>query len=95
MKGLFEVEDNASILLETGYHKPLSTLTVTDVPMLCNALRSHHGIIKVKAELDQFCEGLETLGVLQSVKKHPNLMRPLFVASSYVQLTRGRYLCGY
>ena len=38
-------------------------------------------------EMDQFAEGLESLGVLSSMKKYPDLMRPLFVAEHQQEFT--------
>ena len=69
MKELFEPKDHAAILLETGCHKPILKLAVADKAALMNALQNHHGLIYIKPEIDQFCEGLETLGVLESIRK--------------------------
>ncbi len=38
----------------------------------------HHVILRSKAELDQFCEGLDLSGVLNAVKCHPSLTRNFF-----------------
>lgn len=44
--------------------------------------------LKVKAEMDQFMEGKEVLGIMSSVRKSPNLCRPLFVCRE-TELTKG------
>ena len=67
--------DNDSLIVETGYRKPLCMITVEDIPGLKQTLRDHV-LVKVKAELDQFCEGLNTLGVLEKMKKYPVIMAP-------------------
>ena len=46
-------------------------------------------LIKVKAETDQFTEGLEVLGLLSMVKKYPALLMPLFVPMN-TELSKGR-----
>ena len=70
--------ESDGLVAETGYRKPLCNLTLKDVPQLKQTLRDHM-LVKVKAELDQFSEGLTTLGVLDKVKKYPSLMAPLFI----------------
>lgn len=42
-------------------------------------------------EMNQFAEGLESLGVLSYIKKYPDLMRPLFVAEQQQQLSACKY----
>ena len=69
--------DNDNLVDETGFRKPLSQLTLQDRPNLQWVLRDHHTVLKIKPEIDQYCDGLETLGVLECVRKYPCLMRPL------------------
>ena len=45
----------------------------------------------MKAETDQFVEGLEALGVPAMAKKYPDLMMPLFTSEATL-LTMGRWL---
>ncbi len=91
VRTVFEDEDCVSLLLETGFHKPLLSLTVADKPSICTTLKYYHAFVKVKAELDQFVEGLKALGVLELTRKHPDLMRPLFVDVIDCQkLTKGK-----
>ena len=45
--------------------------------------------MKVKAELDQFLEGLETMGVLCMTKQHSDVMKMFFMASDNTKLQRG------
>lgn len=62
--------DSDNLIIETGYRKPLCRLTMKDVPGLKQILRDHV-LVNVKAELDQFSEGLNTIGVLEKMKKYP------------------------
>ena len=39
-------------------------------------------MVKVKAEMDQFSDGMQTLQVLDFIKLYPEQMRPLFVATN-------------
>ena len=77
-----------SIIYETGYRKALCKLTLKDVPELKQTLRDY-SLVKVKAELDQFSEGLNTLGVLSKMKKYPALMAPLFTDCQTKKLDKG------
>ena len=47
-------------------------LTCADKEGIKSAIRDYHSLIKIKTELDQFSDGLKTLGVLQAVKEHPD-----------------------
>ena len=48
----------------------------------------YHCMLKVKAAMDQFAEGLEELHVLEVMRKHSILMKPLFVNNTKL-LTAG------
>ena len=74
---IFAIEENASLLLETGYEKPLHTLTLQDIGDIRAAMTDYHCMIKVKAAMDQFLEGLEMGGVAGYLKTNPDLFRPL------------------
>lgn len=82
--------ENDTLIIETGYRKPLCRLTMEDVPGLKQTLRDHV-LVKVKAELDQFCEGLKTLGVLEKMRKHPSLMAVLFTDSGKKELNKREF----
>ena len=58
----FGIDEGGIFLCETGYRKPVcSRLKLVDKPSLLAALFNHL-MIKVKAEMDQFNEGLHSLG---------------------------------
>lgn len=81
--------DNGLLLLETGYRKPLSSLGCEDKPCIKKAIRDYHTLVKIKPELDQFSDGLETLNVLPMMKKYPSLMSSLFVDKGRDYLNKG------
>ena len=65
-------------MFETGYDKPLSQLQKDDVESLQAALTDYHCMIKVKAAMDQFLEGLQMGGVADYIKTHPQLLTHSF-----------------
>ena len=92
LQEIFDDSDTADIILETGYRKPLGTITVSDGEEIIRVLKRYHTLIKVKAEIDQFIEGLQCLGIDRCIKEHPELKEPLFVNRSK-SLTAG--MCRY
>lgn len=88
---LFEGDYQATIR-ETGYQKPL---LVSDIPQIASTLKASV-VLRVIPELDQFCDGLRECGVLESVKKYPNLMAGRFTATSKILVNKGAYkLCTF
>lgn len=87
LKELFKNPEYELALLETGYRKPLPSLVVADKNFIMDTLKAHI-ILKVKPELDQFCEGLSTCSVLEYTQKYPSLMAERFTLSQ-VNLTQG------
>ena len=57
----------------------MCNLTIGDRNDIKNALLNYHLIAQVKAEIDQFVEGLPTFGFLSFVKADPHTWRPYFV----------------
>ena len=81
--------DNGLLLLETGYRKSLSLLSCEDKPCIKKALRDYHTLVKIKPELDQFSDGLETLNILPTLKQYPSLISSLFVDRGNDHLNKG------
>lgn len=75
-------------LYSTGYTKATKSLTLTDRMDLLSVLLDYHLMAKVKSELDQFRNGLNTFEFIDHVKQNPAVWRPYFVPSSNV-LTAG------
>ena len=65
------------LLIESGFPH---SLTVDNRFHAMMSLGLHAVILSRKAELDQFLLGLSPL--VESIRKHPDLMEPLFVAGS-------------
>lgn len=76
---VMSAEDIQSQIIEAGFTKPVSSLSLSDKGEVVSTLLTFHLFIKVKAVMDQFGEGLERAGLLQYMKLYQDLMRPLFV----------------
>lgn len=76
-----EKDDLSYLVTDTGYRVPLTCLKLADKASLCKAVRDFHTIIKVLPEINQFSEGLEVLGVLTMIRKHPELLSVYFIES--------------
>ena len=82
VKLLFAIDEAANLLQETGYRKSICQLQDVRQGWLevnTGGLSVYHCMLKVKAAMDQFAEGLEELHVLEVMRKHSILMKPLFV----------------
>ena len=92
---LFDYENgnNASIVCNTGYRKPLSKITLSDKDEVKKIIRDYNTIINTKAEVDQFCVGLSNLGVLEMAAKHQRLMSTFFIPQCNVLIKGNKILC--
>lgn len=88
IKLCFSIDEGASLLIETGYRKAVCSMTLSDRPTVLSALLDYHLMIKVKAEMDQFKEGLQTLGFLEAVQSDPSLWDEYFLDKT-LPLTAG------
>ncbi len=80
------------MLQDTGYKKPIERLTLADKISVKAVLIDYHCMIKVKACMDQFAEGLQELQTLEIMKKYPELMKPLFVFNEEVITAGNNFL---
>ncbi len=92
MVTLFQNEVAIDLLLATGYRKALCSLCLEDRDSIQSALLDYHCMLKVKAEMDQFSEGLADVGVLKYVKKYPDLMKSLFICDESKLITAGEFV---
>ena len=70
---------------------PLAFVTLCDVDTMVRTIALHHVLLKAKAEMDQFMQGLNVLGVLTAMKAHPNLFEAYFSIDVKSSLTAGKY----
>lgn len=81
-------DENQNLLFATGYRKPLLQLTLDDVPSIVEILLDFYLLVKVKASMDQYVEGLKTAHFLDDLRKDPVLWKPYFTYNNTV-LTAG------
>ena len=70
------------MLLACGFTKPIATLVHADECQLIECVILHVTIFQIKAELDQFMQGLNDAGVYDMLQTSPQLFQPFFVYSS-------------
>jgi len=83
--------DGLQLLYDTGFPKSINDVRVSDKRRLLSALIDYHLMVKVKAEMDQYREGLQTLGFLEVLNSNPEEWQPYFVAEEK-KLTAGIHL---
>lgn len=82
---------NVDLLLQSGYTKPLTRVTLKDKPNVVQTLSLHEVLLKSLGEAHQFRDGMNTLGVTAVLSKHGDYVRRFYCNdSSLVQpLTAG------
>ena len=83
LHAVFAMDEAAELLLSTGFRKPICSLAMEDKECLRLVLLDYHCLLKVKAEMDQFAEGLKSLGVLDMMKRHPDLFSSLLMVAPH------------
>ena len=81
--------EEVDIVIEAGFSKIITKLTMADKDELVHIVALHHTILKCKAELDDMLNGLESLGVAEMLRLYPNLLQPYFTAAGTQVLTAG------
>ena len=81
---------NQGALLETGDMMPFTYLAIQDKQDILSTLIDYHCLIKPKAAMDQFAEGLQYAGVLHYIKHHDSLLRDQLRYQPSI-LTAGKY----
>ena len=74
-------DETADLVFTSGYLKPLLSCTIADKEAILSAVVMNQTIYRCKAEIDQFAEGLDSVGVFQCVKEHPTLFKDSFCFS--------------
>ena len=66
LRRIFAMDEVLDLLMIKGFHKAISKLSIADRSDLIAALLDYHLMAKVKAEMDQFLEGLSTFQFLDT-----------------------------
>ena len=83
------MDEAAEMLMGMGCKKPISKLKIDD-KSIKSSLIDYYCLLKVKAEMDQFAEGLKDLGLLEMMQHHLSLFKSLFIAPTSTHLTPGK-----
>ena len=89
---MFAIDEALSLLMETGFNKPICQLKLSDRTYIRAVLVDYHLMVKVKMQMDQFAEGLQELKVLDLIRAQPPLLKPLFLFSE-AKMTAGELQC--
>ena len=69
-----------SLLFESGFSTPPSSVTIDMKESIVSLLLEYQCIIKCKAMMDQFIQGLQNLEVFTMVRDNPEAMNKFFVS---------------
>lgn len=86
MKQLFR--SNLDQFYQAGIIMPIQSLTVSDKTKIIEMV-SLNELIKIKAEIDQFKEGMECLGVVTAIQQYSDIVRSFFTIGKKTPLTAG------
>ena len=86
---LRSVVESNYVLSDSGFTRPSVLVKESDKVDIVQALALHDVILRSKAELDQFCEGLESCGVLGAIRQNSDLARKYFCIDGCEKLTSG------
>ena len=71
--------DNFSFVMDCGFVKPTTTVTMEDIPALVQAVFLEYVLLRSIQEIAQFIEGLETLGIAILLRRQPRCLKKLLV----------------
>ena len=80
------VTENLEFFSSCGLVKPVDTIKLEDREMLLRTVGVHF-FVKVKAETDQYMEGLRWLGVLDAIVSYPSILKPFFCVQDKPKLS--------
>ncbi len=89
LQQVFKCEEYEALILETGFSKPLCKLKLSDVEVIRASLLDYHCLVKSKAPMDQFKEGLDQVRLGKFLRSHPDELKPMFMPNVNDQLTSG------
>lgn len=80
LKELWEGEDYL-FRFDIGIYQPCTAINAESIDNILQLFANHYLISSVKAELDQFLDGLRVLDVIDLIRSNPNKMKQLLVYS--------------
>ena len=79
MRALLDSEE-FEFRFDIGFADLSSKLELSDRDRIVQSLATHFTIVRVKAQIDQMIEGLNTLGIYDLIKANPRIMHKLFIS---------------
>ena len=84
--------DNIDLLMKCGFSKPVTKLELEDKVTVVQSICLQMVVLDTLAELDQFMDGLTSLGVAKALQKHTSLLRSFYCSANKMELTSGMQL---
>ena len=84
--------ENAGVFIESGLTTALAQAKVEDKDSIVKTVTLHQVLLKTKAEIDQFCAGLKSLGVLNSIQENSQLFEHYFSLDGTQCMTAGMWM---
>lgn len=85
LQATLAIDEIQHLLLQTGFNKPITSLTTANKEEMSRAIVDFHLMAKVKCIMD---EGLREFGLLTKIKDERTLWEPMFVYSTATNITR-------
>ena len=63
--------NTCDLLIDAGWSKPLTQLTILEMPSIMETISLNLVIMKIKADIDDFIKGLDVSGVLSRIQNKP------------------------
>ena len=73
-------QESYGALQESGFHQAISMMSFKSKEVILLYMTDYHCLLKVKAAMDQFVEGLEASGVHTMLKQYSSQLREFFVS---------------
>ena len=79
--------DKFAFVMECGFLKPVAAVATGDIPDIVHAVYLEYTVLRSSQEIDQFIEGLQTVGIATLMKRHPLVIKKLFVYDGAANVT--------
>ena len=70
-----------------GFLKPAAAVATGNIPDIVRAVYLEYTVLRSSQEIGQFIEGLQTVGIATLMKRHPLVIKKLFVYNGAANVT--------
>ena len=81
--------DNADIIMNSGYTKPLMSAELSNVNEIVDTVSLQYTLLQSIAEMEQLKRGLNVLGVTNFMRDYPLLLTSFFTSQGNIKLSAG------